>query len=50
MFWPMFPFYTPWKHQNTFGFRMHSGCIKLEDSPEINQLFKRQPHKMVKHT
>ena len=24
-FWPMFPFYTPWKHQKTFGFLVFSG-------------------------
>ena len=26
----MFHFYTPWKHQKTFGFLMFSGDVKLE--------------------
>ena len=27
-FWPMFLFYTPWKHQKTRGFLVFSGGIK----------------------
>ena len=27
-FWPMFPFYTPWKHQKTKGFLVFSRDIK----------------------
>ena len=23
----MFPFYTPWEHQKTFGFQVILGCI-----------------------
>ena len=34
----MFPFYTPWKHQKTI-------TLDWNGLP-----FKRQPHKMVKHT
>ena len=26
----MFHFYTPWKRQKTFGFRMSSGVIEME--------------------
>ena len=26
-FWPMLLFYTPWKHQKTFGFLVFSGGI-----------------------
>ena len=29
-FWPMFSFYTPWKHQKTLGFLVFSGGIKWE--------------------
>ena len=34
-FWQMFLFYTPWKHQETKGFLVFSGVIKLEYWPEI---------------
>ena len=27
--WPMFPFYTPWKHQKTFGSLVLSGGYKM---------------------
>ena len=27
-FWSMFPFYSPWKHQKTFGFPAFSAVIK----------------------
>ena len=30
-FQPMFPFYTPWKHQKTSGFLMFAGGIEVED-------------------
>ena len=29
-FWPMFPFYTPWKHQKTSGLLVFSGGLKWE--------------------
>ena len=29
-FWPMFPFYAPWKHQKSEGFPVISGRIKWE--------------------
>ena len=32
-FQPMFPFYSPWKHQKTFGFLLFSGGIKWEHWP-----------------
>ena len=32
-FWPMFPFYTPWKHQKTKGFLVFSGGTKWEHWP-----------------
>ena len=35
-FWPMFPFYTPLKHQKTFGFLMFSGGIKWEHWLEMD--------------
>ena len=35
-FRPMFPFYTPWKHQKTFGFLVFSGGIKWEHWPEMS--------------
>ena len=28
LFWPMFPFYTPWKRQKTFGFLVFSRGMK----------------------
>ena len=28
-FWPMFPFYTPWKHQKTCGFLLFSRGLKM---------------------
>ena len=31
----MFPFYTPWKYQKTFGFLVFSGGIKWEHWPEM---------------
>ena len=31
----MFPFYTLWKHQKTFGFLVFSGGIKWEHLPEM---------------
>ena len=34
-FWPMFPFYTPWKHQKIKGFLVFSGGIKWEHWSEI---------------
>ena len=34
-FWLMFPFYTPWKHQKTFGFLVFSKDIKWEHCPKI---------------
>ena len=34
-FWPIFPFYTPWKHQKTKGFLVFSGVLKWEHWPEI---------------
>ena len=34
-FWPMFPFYTPWKQQKTKGFLVFSGGIKSEHWPEM---------------
>ena len=34
--WPMFPFYTPWKHPKTFGFLLFSGGIKWEHWPETD--------------
>ena len=36
-FWPMFPFYTPWKHQKTFGFLVFSWGIKWEHWPEMGE-------------
>ena len=34
-FRPMFPFYTPWKRQKTFGFLTFSGGIEREYWPEM---------------
>ena len=34
-FWPMFSFYTPWKHQKTSGFLVFSGGIKWEHWREM---------------
>ena len=34
-FGSMFSFYTPWKHQKTFGFLVISGGIKWEHWPEM---------------
>ena len=34
-FWPIFPFYTPWKHEKTKIFLVFSGGIKWEHSPEM---------------
>ena len=34
-FWPVFPFYTPWKHQKTKGFLVFSGGMKWEPWPEM---------------
>ena len=34
-FRPMSPFYTPLKHQKTFGFLVFSGGIKLEHWSEM---------------
>ena len=34
-FWPMFPFYTPWKHQKTNDFLIFSDGIKWEDWPIV---------------
>ena len=31
----MFPFYTPWKRQKTFGFLTFSGGIESEHWPEM---------------
>ena len=36
-FWPMFPFYTPWKHQNTKRFLVFSGGINWEYWLEMGQ-------------
>ena len=30
-FWPMFPFYNPWKHQKTKGFLVFSASMKWEN-------------------
>ena len=35
-FWPIFPFYTPWKHQKTVDFLMVSGGIKWEHWLEMD--------------
>ena len=43
LFWPMLPFYTPWKHQKTFGFLVFSRDIKWEHWPEMGWAFKCQP-------
>ena len=34
-FWPMFLFYTTWKHQETFSFLVFSGGIKCKHLPEM---------------
>ena len=36
-FWPMFPFYTPWKQQKTKDFLVFSGDVKWEHWPEMGQ-------------
>ena len=33
----MFSFYTPWKHQKTFGFLVFSGDVKLDHWPEMDK-------------
>ena len=33
--WPMFPFYTHWKHQKTFNFLVFWGGIEWEHWPEM---------------
>ena len=33
--WSMFPFYTPWKYQKTFGLMVFSGRLKWEHWPEM---------------
>ena len=50
----MFPFYSPWKHQETFGFLIFSGGIKWEHCPEMGQdiasnldFFESSPNKSV---
>ena len=35
-FWPMFPFYTPWKHQKILSFLVFSGGIKWDHWPEMD--------------
>ena len=35
-FWPMFPFYTPWKHWKTKSLLVFSGGIKWEHWPELS--------------
>ena len=37
-FWPMFAFYTPWKHQKICGFLVFSGGIKWEHWPKIGSV------------
>ena len=37
-FWPMFSFYTPWKHQETYGFLVFSGGICEVKTPARNGL------------
>ena len=34
-FWSMFPFYASWKHPETFGYLVFSGCIKRNHWPEM---------------
>ena len=34
-FLPMYPIYTPWKHQKTKGFLVFWGDIKWEHWPEM---------------
>ena len=53
-FWSVFPFYTPWKHQETFGFLIFSGGIKWEHCPEMGQdiasnlnFFESSPNKLI---
>ena len=36
-FYPMFPFYTPWKHYKTCGFLVLPGGIKWEHWPAMDQ-------------
>ena len=35
----MLLFYTPWKHQKTFGFLVFSGGIEMENWPEMGKLY-----------
>ena len=35
-FWPIFPFYTPWKHQKTKDFLVFSGGIRWDHLLEIS--------------
>ena len=37
LFYPMFPFHSPWKHQKTEGFLGFSGGVKSEHWPEMGQ-------------
>ena len=37
LFYPMFPFHSPWKHQKTEGFLGFSGGVKWEHWPEMGQ-------------
>ena len=48
-FWPMFPFYTPWKHQKTRGFTVFSGSIKWEHWPEMGEASKEYCGDCVDH-
>ena len=43
-FRPVFPFYTPWKHQNAFGFLVFSGGIKWGHWREMDQ---RESHQWL---
>ena len=38
---PMFPFYTPWKHQKTRSFKLFSGGVKWEHWPEMGWFLKK---------
>ena len=35
-FWPIFPFYTFWKHQKIFSFLIFSGSLKWEHWPDMS--------------
>ena len=39
-FWPIFPFYTPWKQQKIKGFLVFSGDLKWEHRPNMSQTWK----------